>query len=289
MVTESYREGQKEQEKACANTFLSWLSSQYNASYELHRADEKPEIKGRWDFVANEIGRKNWLAIEVKGLVIPHVRRQFNSWCKFCDALTKELHTQQILLGSFVITTGVPWIFNQRQSKLLKSALLDVLVNICPGDYLDSVNIGSKIASLFPDWPTKPPTIDNQLSKTQHVYKIIHPPEDIFISKLDNIKTSIECIPLSQVYRPHDELIRAILRIFNPEEGKGAKPNIQLYEARDKGALETILLLDSHIKWQPNIVAKLLVNIDQSLFSSIDSIYLISCNNNLVRKVWPLS
>jgi len=79
-----------------------------------------------------------------------------------------------------------------------------------------------------------------------------------------------------------------VLGIFAPEAGKGAKPNEQLHEARQKGASETVLLLGSHIRWKPNIVAQVLDSIDQTLISDIDAIYLVNGTNNRVKRVWPL-
>lgn len=165
-------------------------------------------------------------------------------------------------------------------------ALTDVYSNMDQGAQVD---LGPVIAPRFSKWPSKPPTIDHKLWREQHVYKIIHPPEELFVVKLDDTGCAVEIGPVvSQVFMVDQALYQAVLGIFDPEAGKGAKPNEQLREARHKGASETILLLDSHIRWKPDIVAQVLNCIDQALMSNIDTVYLVSGTNNRVKKVWPL-
>ena len=247
-------------------------------------------VRGRWDFVARVEGHTDWLALEVKGLVIPQSLRQFGSWSKFCESATKELHARRTIQGSFAIIPGVPWKFNQKQSKILAKAFLDALTegysNIDLGTQVD---LGPAIAPRFSEWPTKPPTVDQKLWNEQHVYKIIHSPEEFILVKLDDIGCSVEVgAVVSQVFWVDPALTQAVLAIFDSQDSKGAKPNEQLREARQKGASETILLLDSHIRWKPNIVAQVLNDIDQTLMSDINAIYLVSVVNNQVKKVWPL-
>lgn len=289
MTTRSYDEGQRKQEEACAQTFLRWLGSQRGTSYELQRAEECRELRGRWDFIARVEGHRKWLALEVKGLVIPQSLKQFGGWSKFSKAVTKEMHMRRTIQGSFTIITGVPWKFDQKQSKILTKAFVDALTEVSSNVDLDAlVNLGPVIASMFSEWPTKPPTIDHKLWRKQHVYKIIHPPEELYVVKLDDTGYSVEIGPIvSQVFMVDPALIQAVLGIFDPEAGKGAKPNEQLREARQKSASETVLLLDSHIRWTPNIVAQVLNSIDQTLLSNIDAVYLVSVTSSHVKRVWP--
>jgi hypothetical protein len=290
VTTEAREQGQQKQEEACAQTFLCWLSSQCGSNYELQRAEECPELRCRWDFVARVEEHTDWLALEVKGLVIPQSRRQFGSWSKFCQSVTKELRARRTIQGSFAIITGVPWKFNQKQSKILAKAFLDALTEVYSDiDLGAQMDLGRVIAPRFSEWPTKPPTIDHRLWREQHVYKIMHPPEELFVEKLDDTGYTVELGPsVSQVFKVDEALYQAVLGIFAPEAGKGAKPNEQLREARKKGASETVLLLDSHIRWKPNIVAQVLDSIDQTLMSDIDAIYLVNGTNNRVKRVWPL-
>jgi hypothetical protein len=286
MTTQAREQGQRKQEEACAQTFLRWLGCQYGTDYELQRAEECPELKGRWDFVARVEGHRDWLALEIKGLVVPQSLRQFDSWSKFAKSVTKELHARRTIHGSFAICPGFPWKFNQKQSKILVKAFVDALTEVSS----NQVDLGPVIASKFSEWPTKPPRSDPELWRGQHVYKIIHPPEELLVVKLDDTDYSVEIwASVSQVFMVDQALDQAVLGIFDPDVGKGAKPNEQLREARQKGASETVLLLDSHIRWKPNTVTQVLNGIDKALISDIDAVYLVSVTNNRVKRVWPLA
>lgn len=169
--------------------------------------------------------------------------------------------------------------------EILCPSIFQLIVDI---DLDTQVDLGPLIALRFSDWPTKPPTIDQKLWREQHVYKIIYPPEELFVVKLDATGYTVEIGPVvSEVFKTDPALCQAVLGIFNPQAGKGAKPNEQLREARQMGASETILLLDSHIRWKPNIVAQVLDSIDQTLMSDIDAVYLVNGTNNRVKRVWP--
>jgi hypothetical protein len=289
LSTETYRLGQRKQEEACAQAFLDWLCIKHNIAYKLKRAEECSELKGRWDFVAWGEEHSQWLAIEVKGLVIPQPRKQFSSWSKFGELVTEELLSQKRIKGSFAIITHVPWQFNQKQTKPLLKAFIDALTEVHSSIALDGlIDLGPGVASRFNEWPTKPPTINRQLLPEQ--FKVIYPPEELSITKINETGCSVEIgASVGQIYEVVPSLSQALLDIFNPNAGKGAKPNEQLREAKLKGALETILLLDSHIRSTPKIVANVLNTIEQSLTSNIDVVYLVSETNNRVERVWPSS
>ena len=290
MTTQSREHGQHEQEEACAQTFLDWLGPQRGVvNYELRRAEEVPEQRGRWDFIARVKGYTDWLALEVKGLVIPQSLRQLGDWSKFSTWVTKELQLQWTVHGTFALITNIPWTFNQTQSKMLVKTFAETLVEVAQNLEMDGqVNLGPRIASRFGDWPTKPPTIDPPLWYEQGVSKVIYPPEDLFVYKLEDTGCSVELgASVGQAFVVDPALSQAVLGIFNPGDGKGAKPNEQLREARQKGTSETVLLLDSHMRWKPNVIALALNGIDQTLLSNIDSVYLVSVANSRVRRVWP--
>lgn len=289
MTTNSHEQGKHEQERACARTFLDWLGSQRSVKYGLHRAEEYQNLNGRWDFVAPFNNEKEWLALEIKGLVIPQSFRQYSSWSRICNAVTKKLKDQGSVQGSFSIFASVPWAFDQKQAKLLSEALVKAMIEETPNSNSgDLIDLGPAIAILFEDWPTEPPKSDNKLWHEQQIYKIIHQPKELLIYKLEDNGCSLECdVSFSEVFTVDPSLYKAVLSIFNSKAGKDAKPNVQLLEAKEKGASEAILLLDSHIRWRPNIVADVLRLLDQALLSSIDSVYLVSVYNNRVRKVWP--
>jgi len=288
---ESHEGGKKEQERLCAQTFLDWLGSQCGTKYKLQRAEEIPDLKGRWDFVAQAPRNTQWIALEVKGLVVPQPRKLFSSWSIFCGLVTRELRKFGTIEGCFAIITDVPWIFDQTQRRELVKAFAETLSQVATDTAQGKpINIGSEIASRFPDWPTEPPNIDMALWREQHTYKIIHRPKDISIYKLDDDGCSLTVGGVvGEAFKVDQALAEAILGIFKTKTGKSAKPNEQLGEASLKGATETFLLLDSHSRWVPNIVAQVLSSLDQALLSNIDAIYLVSVHNDRVKEVWHSS
>ena len=290
MADESHARGQEEQERACAQTFLTWLGSQRGVDYELLRAEQVPELRGRWDYVANITGDADWLALEIKGLVIPRSRRQYGDWSRFSTWATKELRTSGQVKGEFAISISIPWTFNQKQGKLLVHAFVEALVQVGPNVKMgDLVNIGPEVASAFMDWPTKPPTHDHNLWLEHRIWKVINPPEDLHVVKLDESNgVSVELgISVGQAFDVDPSLQQAIQGIFAPNEVGAAKPNEQLGEARQKGASETFLILDSHIRYNPAVVSESSNRIDRTLLSNIDGVYFVSVSGKQVSKVWP--
>lgn len=290
MADNSRLRGQEEQEHACAQTFLAWLGTQHGGVYELNRVEQVPELLGRWDFVASIAGYAEWLALEVKGLVIPRSRRQFGDWSRFSIWVTRELRTRGTVKGEFAISIGIPWTFNQKQGKMLVPGFVEALEQIGPDIKKgDAANIGTEIASVFVDWPTKPPTNDKDLWREQRIWKVINPPEDLQLFKLDESNgVSVELgASVGQPFDVDPALQQAIQGIFAPDEVGAAKPNEQLGEAQHKGASETILLLDSHITYKPAVVRDSLNRIDRTLMSNIDGVYYVSVSGRQVTKVWP--
>lgn len=287
----SREEGKRAQERLCAQTFLRWFNYQRGTKYKLQRAERIPELNGRWDFVAQAPRNNQWIALEVKGLVIPQSLKLFGNWSTFCRLVTKELQRLGTVEGSFAIFSGIPWTFDQRQRNMMVESFTEVLNEVAPSILLgDMVNIGSEIASCFPDWPIERPDVDMVLWREHHIYKIIQRPKDIFIHKLDDTGCSVECDGIvSEVFIPDQALIEAILCIFETKNGRSAKPNEQLGDARLKGATGTFLLLDSHIRWTPNIVVQVLSSLNRALLSNIDAVYLVSTYNNRVKEVWHSS
>lgn len=289
MSPRSSQQGKRGQEQACAQAFVDWLSSRRGRSYELTRAEECPDLTGRWDFVARERGRASWLALEVKGLVVPQSLRQFGSWSKFCERLTKDVERNQFVQGSFGIMPAIPWTFTQSQANGLVEAVGEALAEVTTDMRVgEMVNLGPAIASRFGDWPAKKPTSDKTLWREQGIYKVVHHLEDLFLHKLGEGICSVEILgSVSQAFEVPPALAQAVQGILDSGSGKGAKPNEQLREARQKGASETILLLDSHIAWEPRVVVDALRGIDESLLSNVDGVYLVSATNNNMQQVWP--
>jgi hypothetical protein len=100
-----------DQELACAQTFINWLSSSTGIVYKLTRAET---IGGRWDFVAQRSDSQEWLGIEIKSLVISADYRQFNDWDSFLTHVSKQLPGR--VAGSYHVITGMPWKFRQQDA-----------------------------------------------------------------------------------------------------------------------------------------------------------------------------
>jgi len=288
MTSERRDQGKRKQERACAQAFLNWLSSQRHIQYDLQRADECPALKGHWDFVAWAKGDSRWIAIEVKAPDIAQWNRQFGDWDKFCRLVTEELRMRRTVTGSFVIVANVPWAFDQKQGKLLVNAAVEALVQVALNIPLDEmVDLGPEIKGRFDQWPTEPPTIDHALLLERHECVFIHRPKALWVHKSCASGRSVELISMGQPCPIDPALTKAILGIFDHKPGKTAKPNEQLGEAKQKGASETILLLDSNIEPGANVFAQVLENTDRNLLSNIDAVFLVSVGRNHIEKVWP--
>ena len=280
--------GKEEREKACAQMFLDWLASHRGVSYEVERAADVPGLNGRWDFVVRQEKRSDWLAVEIKSLVIPSQRRHLWDWSKLCRQATKRLQEQ--IRGTFwlVIGPNIPLTFDQHDRQLLLDAFCCAMMHACADLEKDkSANLGPRIKCSFRSWPTKQPRSDRELWREKGIYEVVHTPEDLFVCKVDGTGCSMEVASVFGAFEVDPALTQAVLSIFNPSGEKGAKPNEQLHEAKQKGAVETVLLLDSHIRWKPNAIAKLLNGIDQSLLYHIDVVYLVGASSGQVKKVWP--
>jgi len=78
----------------------------------------------------------------------------------------------------------------------------------------------------------------------------------------------------------------ALTSLFKNEEILQASKQLAL--AKEKGAKETVLLLDYHLpSWYPNVVKQVLGNyMNSEYLSSIDTIYLVKASQNRISKVW---
>ena len=80
----------------------------------------------------------------------------------------------------------------------------------------------------------------------------------------------------------------AIRLLLEAISGGGAKANEQLGMAKQIGAKETVLLLDCHLPYRPEIIKQALANIDLNLLSNIDRVYLVSVSDQQVTDVTPI-
>lgn len=249
--------------------------------YGLQRASEVLGEEGRWDFVATAHVTNRWIAIEIKGLVWSPIR-QFRGWSSFLSRyVTKRLRSK--VKSSYCVLVAIPWKFRQQEANSLIEPLIEALAEIDPGLAVgERANLGPSIAAKFPPWPTKPPTRDQKLWLEQRVWKVIQPPEDLFVSKYSTAGSSIELgASVGEFVNIDGTLLNALPEIL-------VKANVQLRSARGKGASETVLLLESHIEWKPELVAQALRHeVDKALLSDIDAVYLVHDGRAKVAAVWP--
>lgn len=273
--------GKADQELACVQVFTDWLGSRRGVTYMVERADNIPGR--RWDFVACEQGGGRWLGIEIKSLILADDRRQFNDWSAFLSRISNRFSSR--IAGSWFVVAAMPWQFRQREANDLVEPLLEALAELDLGEG-EMGNLGQGIAARFTRWPTKPPRHDPKLRAEQQVWKLVHPPEDLYVIKDSNRGSTIELgATVGQPFNVDWTQVEALLDIFEPDGQGQVKPNVQLDQARKEGASETALLLDCHVLWRPDVVRQALGTIDKSLMSAIDATYLIDIDGRRVERV----
>lgn len=272
------------QEKACAQCFVEWYNRRYGTKYSLQRAEKvfaELVSNTRWEFVARQCEEDmEWLAIEVKGLVIPEARRQFMDWNKFFKRVTEDLDCR--LKGTFSIIGVPPLALSQRERiqlrKVVVRAVLESTLDMKKNEKLD---LGLTILAQFPDWPSTP---DLVMKPQPHAVKI---PHELWLVKISDRGCSVELgVSPPHIFNVEGAEEEAIRLVFNQTRWGNARPNEQLRLAKERGAKETILLLDSHLPLRPITIKQVLVNTDSTLLSDIDSVYLVSVSNKQVIKVW---
>ena len=162
------------------------------------------------------------------------------------------------------------------------AALFETAPNL---DVDDLGNLGPRIAELFPEWPKKKSASSPRID--WNTGRVVYDPEDLWITKLEDTGWCVEIwSSVGQAFMVDPTLNQAVKRIFQPRGGKGAKPNEQLGLAKQMGAINTILLLDSYIADRPDIVRQALSNMDKTLLSSIDNVFLVSVSGSHIEDVW---
>lgn len=271
-------------EKTCANIFLKWLGTQQGAEWTFIRAEEKfPELanRTRWEFVAHRADSNDeWIALEVKSLVFPEGESQHGSWHKLVDDVNKRLEGK--LSGKYWLADLPRYTFDQVQSKTLvdclERAVQQAAQTLEKGGQKD---IGPSIAACFNHWPKdtrKQPTgIDPE------TLQALYPPHPLLLLKRSNEGNSLRVGGLFVGYWPEPLLNKAVQDLL---VGQG-KANDQLGAAKQKGASKTLLLLDEHIDFDPQVVAEVISGLDASHLSSIDEVYLVSTfGGEHVKQVW---
>ena len=283
------RQGQRDQEEACARTFVEQLESERGVNLALMRAEDISDLRGRWDFVfciQPFSLNGNWSAIEIKALVNSDERKQFGSWERFIKAV--EAKAVDGLTGTYSVFGFSQWNFTQEQAKQIANAFISIISTVGPSmDRGDIRDIGPELSTQFHFWPKKPADIDLETWREKGERKFIQHPQDFHVSKIANDGSKIlwaygtgaasDAVP---------DIQESIEKLFGSDGERGVRANIQLAEAKAKGATQTYLLLDSHIDFDPDTISHALGCLDQSQFSDIDAIYLVDIFDNRVAQVW---
>lgn len=271
---------QKERdENACARCFFGWYNHRYGVNYTFERAEKCfSELTDgiRWEFVATQQKKDSeWFAVEVKKLIRPQLRIQFVRWSRVLQSITRKLHSS--LQGEFSVIAP-PLLQLHRADylqlkKIVKAAMLEAVGEMKRGDIVD---LGPMIAKQFQNWP-----IVSSASNPKY-------PHEMQLRKIDDGGCSVE-LDISPVvdFYVNEEVDGAICALFDPSRNEMLQANKQLGLAKAMGAKRTILLLDCHFLWRPNIVKQLLTERDVSLMSNIDTVYLVRVSQKRVSKVWP--
>jgi hypothetical protein len=273
-------------ENTCASIFLKWLGARGGSDWTFRRAEEEfPELanRSRWDFVAHRAGSNDeWIALEVKSLVFPEGESQHGNWHKLVDDVNKRLGGS--LLGRYWLADFPIYTFSQAQRKLLVDALERAVQEAAQTlEMGGQTDIGPSIAVYFTHWPKdtrkQPSGID---PRTLH---LIYLPHSLLLLKGSGQGSSLGIIMNRIVgYSPEPTIKTAIIGLL---KGK-ANANAQLGLARDKGAPRAVLLLDEHVDFDPQLVAKFIGGLGTSHLSNIDEVYLVSTfGGEHVQLVWP--
>lgn len=272
-------------ENTCAKIFLKWLGGQQEVEWTFIRAEEKfSELanRTRWEFVAQLAGsRDEWIALEVKSLVFPEGESQHGNWHKLVDDINKRLEGK--LSGKHWLAELPRYNFDQLQRKTLvgclEKAVRETAKTSREGEWND---LGPSIAACFNHWPEdtrkQPTAIDPE------TLQLLYPPHPLLLLRGSGAGSSLGIgIHTIVGYWSEPTLKTAIIGLL---EGKG-KANDQLGVAKRKGASKTVLLLDEHIDFDPQLAAEVIRGLDSSHLSNIDEVYLVSTfGGEHVKRVW---
>jgi len=276
--------GKQKQEEACAQCFLEWYNKQYRTKFSLQRAEEGfSRLAGgtRWEFVAKQCdGDAEWVAIEVKGLVIPEARRQFMDWKKFFERATKDLECR--LKGNFLVIGAPALKLNQEEQFQLRRAVVQAMLDVAPTmKRNENLDLGPKILDQFPNWPF---SLHSEMKPQPHIVKNAY---ELWLFRTSDSGCSVELgMPSPYVFNVQGAEKEAIRLLLNPTSKGDAKANEQLRVAKEMGAKETILLLDCHLPYRLEAIRQALADADSNLLSNIDSVYLVSVSDKQVTEVY---
>ena len=274
---------QSKLEMTVARIYVDWAYGMEAGQWKLTRAEEMfPELGGgrRWEFVAEcSDNAEAWIGIEVKGLVYAPGERQHNDWMKLIKDVNRELAGK--LPGQYHLYRLPKYNFNTRQRQLLVDYLALVIQQVASSLGIeDEQDIGPNIAELFADWPVdkrRQPQVDLKNAR------LLYPPHELVILKTSIEGESVKGVSPVSGYWGEPTLDQTISDIL----GKGSA-NDQLRLAKTKGASKTVLLFDDQIDFDPEIVSRIIREVDPSQLSYIDEVHLVSTlSGQQVQQVYP--
>lgn len=238
-------------EKTVADLYLTSLRVHTGTRWDLVRAEDKfPELSNgtRWEFVAHRADpNEEWLAVEVKSLVFGGGESQHGNWHKLVDGVNKRLEPK--LPGKYWLADMPNWTFNQSQGKALVNCLEKTIQEAAQGMAAgEQKDVGPSVGACFNDWPQdrrrQPPSIDPER------LTLNYPPHSLILLKSSGDGSSLR-IGLSTIVGYWAEPILSLAVHNLMVKGKA---NEQLGLAKSRGASKTVLLLDDHIDFDPQVV-----------------------------------
>lgn len=285
------KHSKERREKACAQCFIDWYNERNLTAYRLRRAEEafyELDHETRWDFVAVQ-GRNlgHWLAIEVKRLIRPNLRRQFSDWNRLIQAVTRDIVGKHpnALTGTFQLVPGVAQRLcglGAKKLSQLKRVLEQVIPESVKGMEMRTwADLGPAILQKFPEWPH---TDHLQMHPQPHIVKRA---DKLPVYKMSNGGKQIEVPTAVDAFSSREAEKEASSLLFGGEKGSLAKANRQLGIAKQRHAYKTILLLDRCLDSRMHLaVVKQALLSDPNAISNVDAVYLVDIRQNKVVLVW---
>lgn len=249
--------GKEQSEKACAQLFLTWYNNQNRTSYHLERAEKAfPGLEKKWEFVARQNKTDlEWKAIEVKGLVTPDIGSKRTFWKDILRKVTEAANCR--IKGTFVMSSPPDLTLKSREKMELIDVITETIIRIAPSLKEDQPrDLAPEIANQFSHWPqNKSGLCELSIKKTSN----------------KGCEVVLGAVSKSELFeiKAGKVIEQDLFKII-------AKANDQLKLAKDKGAKETILLLDCDPIFEKHEeLRNRLAALDKGTQTNIDLVYLI--------------
>jgi hypothetical protein len=280
------KKGKEIEEKICVERFLSWYNKQHKREYIYEKTEDYfTELKGElcWDFMVYKRDKpQEWIGVEVKELQgVRETGIRFDFWERLCSDLNKHLPGKGIQ-GEFEISLPPVFDLPQKERQRFLEAFSQVLIDKQPGwELKESKDIGSDVASKFPNWPTQRSDAHewDEWGRDR--------PCKLEITKVSDSGCEVRVVtsPLI-IFGVVEEEKKACNEVFKPKRGV-IKPDRQLELAKEKGARKTVLLL-AGIGVDEGLTKDYVQDLDHHLISHIDCIYLVDMGDkDRVVKMYP--